>query len=102
MKPATVNGERYRKLMIKEVIPAIKARMPRPLGHTIFVKQDGAKPHTGKGVMEGIQHAGDDITLETQPANLPELNVNDHDFSHSNQPLKEGVGVTNGEELVEA
>ncbi|CAM9379323.1 unnamed protein product [Discosporangium mesarthrocarpum] len=48
-KPATVNAERYKELMIDKVIPAIKARMPRPLGHTILVHQDGAKPHTGGG-----------------------------------------------------
>ncbi|CAN0429117.1 unnamed protein product, partial [Discosporangium mesarthrocarpum] len=30
MKPAKVNGERYKKFIIEEVIPAIKARMPRP------------------------------------------------------------------------
>ncbi|CAM9311614.1 unnamed protein product [Discosporangium mesarthrocarpum] len=47
LKSATVNAERYKKLMIDKVIPASKARMPRPLGHTIFVQQDGAKPHTG-------------------------------------------------------
>ncbi|CAN0389329.1 unnamed protein product [Discosporangium mesarthrocarpum] len=49
LKPATVNVERYKELMIDKVIPAIKARMPRPPGHTIFVQQDGAKPHTGVG-----------------------------------------------------
>ncbi|CAN0295696.1 unnamed protein product, partial [Discosporangium mesarthrocarpum] len=46
LKPATINAERYKELMIDQVIPAIKARMPRPPGHTIFVQQD-AKPHTG-------------------------------------------------------
>ncbi|CAM9835995.1 unnamed protein product [Discosporangium mesarthrocarpum] len=49
MKPATVNGERHKKLMIEEVTSAIKARLARPPGHTIFVQQDGAKPHAGKG-----------------------------------------------------
>ncbi|CAN0085476.1 unnamed protein product, partial [Discosporangium mesarthrocarpum] len=39
LKPATVNAERYKELMIDKVIPAIKARMPRPPGHTIFVQQ---------------------------------------------------------------
>ncbi|CAN0477783.1 unnamed protein product [Discosporangium mesarthrocarpum] len=29
--------------------------MPRPPGHTIFVQQDGAKPHMGWGVMEATQ-----------------------------------------------
>ncbi|CAM9346119.1 unnamed protein product, partial [Discosporangium mesarthrocarpum] len=49
LKPATINVERYKELMINKVIPAIKARMPRPPGHTIFVQQDGAKPYTGGG-----------------------------------------------------
>ncbi|CAM9980194.1 unnamed protein product [Discosporangium mesarthrocarpum] len=34
LKPATVNAERYKALMIDKAIPAIKARMPRPPGHT--------------------------------------------------------------------
>ncbi|CAM9495627.1 unnamed protein product [Discosporangium mesarthrocarpum] len=64
IKPATVNGERYKKLMITEAMPAIKARMPRRPGHTIFVQQDGAKPHTRKGAMETIRDAaGDGIGL---------------------------------------
>ncbi|CAM9105579.1 unnamed protein product [Discosporangium mesarthrocarpum] len=90
LKPAIVNAERYKELMIDKVIPAIKARMPRPPGHTIFVQQGGAKPHTWGGVMEAIQaKAGDSIILETHPANLPDLNVNDLGFFHSIQQLKE-------------
>ncbi|CAN0504623.1 unnamed protein product, partial [Discosporangium mesarthrocarpum] len=90
LKPVTLNAERYKELMIDEVIPAIKARMPRPPGHTIFVRQDGAKPHTGRGAMEAIQaKAGDGIILETQPSNSPDLNVNDLGFFHSIQQLKE-------------
>ncbi|CAM9198299.1 unnamed protein product [Discosporangium mesarthrocarpum] len=42
LKPATVNAERYKELKIDKVIPAIKARMPLPPGHTIFLQQDGA------------------------------------------------------------
>ncbi|CAM9596737.1 unnamed protein product [Discosporangium mesarthrocarpum] len=49
LKPATVNVDSYKELIIDKVIPAIKARMTRPPGHTIFVQQDGAKPHTGGG-----------------------------------------------------
>ncbi|CAN0165264.1 unnamed protein product [Discosporangium mesarthrocarpum] len=47
--PAMVHGERYKKLMIEAVISAIKACMPGPEGHTIFVQQDGATPHTKGG-----------------------------------------------------
>ncbi|CAM9359339.1 unnamed protein product [Discosporangium mesarthrocarpum] len=102
-KPATINAERYMELTIDKVIPAIKVRMSRPPGHTIFVQQDGAKPHTGGGVMEAIQSkAGDSIILETQPANSPDLNVNALGFVHSIQQLKEDVGVCSPEDLVEA
>ncbi|CAM9650544.1 unnamed protein product, partial [Discosporangium mesarthrocarpum] len=100
LKPATVNAERYKELMIDEVIPAIKARMPRPPGHTIFVQQDGAKPHTSGGVMEAIQaKEGDSIILETQPAKSPDLNVNDLGFFLSIQQLREDVGLSSREDL---
>ncbi|CAN0506699.1 unnamed protein product [Discosporangium mesarthrocarpum] len=50
LKPATINAERYKELMIDKVIPIIKARMPRPPGHTIFVQQDSCKAaHGGRG-----------------------------------------------------
>ncbi|CAM9452937.1 unnamed protein product [Discosporangium mesarthrocarpum] len=104
LKPTTDNAERYKELMIDKVIPAIKARMPRPPGHTIFVQQNGAKPHTAGGVMEAIQaKAGDSIIQKKkkkQPANSPDLNVNDLGFFHSIQQLKEDVGVSSPEDLV--
>ncbi|CAN0366149.1 unnamed protein product, partial [Discosporangium mesarthrocarpum] len=103
LKPATINAERYKELMIHKVIPAIKARMPRPPGHTIFVQQHDGKPRTRGGIMEAVQaKAGDSIILETQPANSPDLNVNDLGFFHSIQQLKEDVGVSSPEDLVEA
>ncbi|CAM9889093.1 unnamed protein product [Discosporangium mesarthrocarpum] len=89
LQPATINAERYKELMIDKVIPAIKVRMPRPPGHTIFVQQVGAKPHTGGGGWR-------------QPANLPDLNVNDLGFFYSIQQLKEDVGLSSPEDLVEA
>ncbi|CAN0489843.1 unnamed protein product, partial [Discosporangium mesarthrocarpum] len=102
LKPATINAERYKELMIDKVIRAVKARMPRPPGHTIFVQQDGAKPHTGGGVMETIQaKARNSIILETQPANSPDLSVSNLGFLHSIQQLKEDVRVSSPEDLVE-
>ncbi|CAM9988039.1 unnamed protein product [Discosporangium mesarthrocarpum] len=83
LRPVTVDREKYKKIMVDEVIAAIKAKMPRPPGHTIFVEQDGAKPHTKKGVMETIQaEAGKSIILKTQPFNSHLLNVNDLGFFH--------------------
>ncbi|CAM9339016.1 unnamed protein product [Discosporangium mesarthrocarpum] len=86
-----VNGERYKKLMIEAAIPAIKACMPRPEGHTKV------------GIMKAIEEpVGGDIVIETQPANSPDLNVNDLGLFHSIQQLKKYVGVTTMQELVEA
>ncbi|CAM9881746.1 unnamed protein product [Discosporangium mesarthrocarpum] len=58
LKPATVDAERYKELTIDKVILAIKARMPIPPGHTIFVQQGGAKPHTGGGGHGGNSDKG--------------------------------------------
>ncbi|CAN0008641.1 unnamed protein product [Choristocarpus tenellus] len=76
--------------MIEDVIPAIKVCMPRPGGHTILVQQDGVKPHAKGGIIEAIEEAArGDIVIETQPANSPNLNVNNLGFFHSIQQLKE-------------
>ncbi|CAM9871901.1 unnamed protein product [Discosporangium mesarthrocarpum] len=53
--------------------------------------------------MEAIQaKVEDSIILETQPANSPDLKANDFGFFHSIQQLKEDVGVSSPENLVEA
>ncbi|CAM9411781.1 unnamed protein product [Discosporangium mesarthrocarpum] len=78
-----VDGERYKKLMIEAVIPVFKACMPRPEGHIIFALQDGATPHTKGGDHRGHGGGGGgDTVMETQPANSPDLNVNDLGFFH--------------------
>ncbi|CAM9154226.1 unnamed protein product, partial [Choristocarpus tenellus] len=74
--------------MIEDVIPAIEARMPRSEGLTIFSQQDGAKPHTKTG-MEAIKEvAGDDIVIEMQPVNSPDLHANDLGYFHSIKQLR--------------
>ncbi|CAM9678438.1 unnamed protein product, partial [Discosporangium mesarthrocarpum] len=44
LKPATITAESNTELIIYKDIHAIKAIMPRPPGHTIFVPLVGAKP----------------------------------------------------------
>ncbi|CAM9475223.1 unnamed protein product [Choristocarpus tenellus] len=96
--PTTVDGEMYNNIMVEDAIPAIKVHMPRPEGHTIFVQQDRAKPHTTGRTMEAIKElAGDHF-----PANSSDLNVNYLGFFHPIQQLKEDVEVTNIGKLVEA
>ncbi|CAM9660349.1 unnamed protein product [Discosporangium mesarthrocarpum] len=103
LRPVMVDGEKYKKTMIDEVIPAIKAQMPRLLGHIVLVQHDGDKWHSKRGVMEAIQaEAGNSIMLESQPSNSPDLHMNDFGFFHSIQQLKEYVGLTTADGLVEA
>ncbi|CAM9486606.1 unnamed protein product, partial [Discosporangium mesarthrocarpum] len=53
--------------------------------------------------MKAIQvKAGDSIILEAQPANSPDLNAYDLGFFHAIQQLKDSVGVSSPEDLVEA
>ncbi|CAM9995357.1 unnamed protein product [Choristocarpus tenellus] len=86
-------GRGYKKLIIEDVIPAIKACMLRLEGHTIFVQQDGANAtHQGGGIMKAIEEVvGDDTVIETQPVNSPNLNVNDLGFFRFIRQLKEDM-----------
>ncbi|CAN0409653.1 unnamed protein product, partial [Discosporangium mesarthrocarpum] len=53
--------------------------------------------------MEAIQaKAGASIILETQPANSPDLKVNDLGYFYPIWELEEDVGVSSPEDLVEA
>ncbi|CAM9444500.1 unnamed protein product [Discosporangium mesarthrocarpum] len=82
MKPATVNGDRYKKY--KEVHDrgghprdqGENARTTRP--HDLHAA-GWCKATHGEGVMEAIQDAVGDIILELQPANSPD-HVDDLDF----------------------
>ncbi|CAM9696547.1 unnamed protein product, partial [Choristocarpus tenellus] len=78
--PVMVDRVGYKKVMIKDVIPTIKARMPKPEGYTIFAQQDETKPHTKEGEdYEGNRGGGrDDMVVETQPANSPDLNESNY------------------------
>ncbi|CAM9209132.1 unnamed protein product [Choristocarpus tenellus] len=72
-------------------------------GQTVFIQQDKQQLHAKGGIMEVIKEAaGDDIVLETQPVNSSDPNVIDLGFVYSTQQLKEDVGMTITEEVVEA
>ncbi|CAM9380593.1 unnamed protein product [Choristocarpus tenellus] len=64
---------------------------------------DRAKSHPEGGIMEATEEVGgDDIVVEIQSPNSPDINVNDLGFFHSIQQLKEDLGMTNEQEQVEA
>ena len=62
----------------------IKIKMPWLQGHPVIVQQDGAPPHTGHGNVDFCNQEGQkdgwNIEVLTQPAQSPDLNVNDLGF----------------------
>jgi hypothetical protein len=83
----TIDSAWYRGWYLDCLLPAIKQKMPWMRNREIVVQQDGARPHTGKGNLDALQEAGNDgrwsINLITQPAQSPDLNINDLGFFRS-------------------
>ena len=76
-----MKAELYFKMMETKVFPAIgRARWPAGT-QVVVVQQDGARPHTGKQVVERLNEVGRTysprIEVRTQPAQSPDMNVND-------------------------
>ena len=82
----TMNSALYREFMMK-IFNAIKIKMPWLRGQPVFVQQDGASPHKGNGNIEYFNTEGRkdgwNITVITQPAQSPDLNINDLAFFRS-------------------
>ena len=79
---ATMTSELYFELMSKEVFPAIVTAFAGLTSiKTVVVQQDGARPHTGKQVVERLNAIGAKLSpkleVRTQPAQSPDFNVND-------------------------
>jgi hypothetical protein len=79
---------------MEDVVRAVAKEWPRGQwanpNFTVKIQQDGARPHTSKQfvdlwenllmslVLEGVLPTVDKVQLVTQPANSPDLNVNDN------------------------
>ena len=83
--------ERYRSMLLEQVLPDIKAKMPMPANNKLIIQQDGAKPHlltkdpAFEQKVEELFGKKDAIQLYTQPAQSPDLNVNDLGFFNALQ-----------------
>jgi hypothetical protein len=82
----TLNAALYQQFMMK-VFKKIKEKMPWMRGQEVIVQQDGAPSHKGRGNLdyfhrEGQKH-GWNIKVITQPAQSPDLNINDLAFFRS-------------------
>ncbi|XP_065197249.1 uncharacterized protein LOC135828754 [Sycon ciliatum] len=116
VETVTVDADEYRSVMLKKggVFDAIHTKMwwfkrdsgEPEAGHPIIYQHDGAKPHTAKkneklwashGAQKGFR-----IVVRTQPAQSPDLNVNDLAFFASLQSDTELVAKENVTDLIHA
>lgn len=101
----TIDAEWYKTWYIDELLPAIKRKMPWQRSKRVVVQQDGASPHTGKNNPEILNSAGMGrgwlVELVTQPAQSPDLNINDLGFFASLKARVWGMNASSVDELVE-
>jgi hypothetical protein len=83
-RPVVCTKNVYRRMMIEHVVPAIKRRWPDQRGLTrITIQHDGASAHIEDNDVEFREHARNplwEISILTQPAKSPDLNVLDLSF----------------------
>jgi hypothetical protein len=83
-KDATMTTERYFAMMQDSVFPAIVSAFAGTKIKTVVVQQDGASPHTGKDVVARLNAIGAKLSpklkVRTQPAQSPDMNINDLAF----------------------
>ncbi|CAM9758717.1 unnamed protein product, partial [Choristocarpus tenellus] len=87
--PAMMDRERYKKLMIEDVIQAVKAHMPRPEDTPSLCRGTGQSHTSRKGSWRKLRRRPwTTLSYKTQPANSADVNVNDLGLFHSIQQLR--------------
>jgi hypothetical protein len=100
-----LDRDEYQRMMIDLVPPDIKRKMP--INNNIIMQQDGAKAHLPVNDLEfkakvlELYGNEDAVKLYTQPAQSPDLNVNDLGFFASLQSLYYKISPKNDLELIE-
>ena len=110
-KKETIDRDKYREMMINDVVPAIQSNFPtceQARYGTIYIQQDGAPSHIitrNEDDMwyEEMESLGvsERIKLVTQPANSPDVNINDLGFFNSLQSMHHSCCPRNSKELIE-
>jgi len=107
----SIDRDKHREMMINEVVPAIQSKFPTcelSRYDTIYIQQDGAPSHIITKNEEDVWHdemealgLSDSIQLVAQPANSPDVNVNDLGFFNALQAMYHSYCPMNSLELIE-
>ena len=102
VKNVTVDAQAYLDMLCDEVLPAIHQKFPN-LDVQIKIQQDNAGPHVDPldaTWREAVESTGVDIELYNQPANSPDLNINDLGFFRAIEALQQKKRSRTFEELI--
>ncbi|KAF0706140.1 hypothetical protein AaE_014255 [Aphanomyces astaci] len=103
LAPESVNAEVYRKMIVDNVVPAIKAKMPRQSqANIIYLQQDNASPHASVTTQRLLERGVTGIGVSNQPPNSPDFNVLDLGYFNSIQSLQSRKCTRTVEELIDA
>jgi hypothetical protein len=101
-----LDREEYQRMMVNLVLPFIKRKMP--INNNIIVQQDGAEAHLPvddpvfKAKVEELYHGNKNaVSLYTQHAQSPDLNVNDVGVFASLQSMYYKTAPTDALELID-
>jgi hypothetical protein len=100
---ASINKDESRKMIIDNVLPAIRAKWPRAWPGkngrtTILIQQDNAGPHVSGDdtqLASELVKDGFDIKLVNQPPNSPDMNVLDLGWFRAIQSLQHQIEAQN-------
>jgi hypothetical protein len=105
----SINKDETRKMMIEQVLPAIRAKWPRGwIGKTstdIIIQQDNAKPHVRHNdplLQDELVKDSLTIKLANQPPNSPDMNVVDLESFRAIQSLQHQQSMNGIDELMSA
>jgi hypothetical protein len=104
IKPVSVDRDTYRAMLIENVIPAIKQKVPWLKSTKLVIQQDGAGAHVADNdpaVLSACGDGGWTISLAKQPPNSPDLNILDLGFFCSIQSLQHTSAPASIAELIE-
>jgi len=107
----SIDRDKYREMMINDVVPATQSRFPtseQSRYGTIYIQRDGAPSHIltkneDDMWFEEMEALGlsYSIKLVTQPANSPDVNINDLGFFNALQAMYHSYCPMNSLELIE-
>lgn len=103
VKNVTVDANAYFDMLCNNVLPAIHAKFPN-VDIQLSLQQDNASPHMDpldETWREACETSGIDVRVFNQPANSPDLNINDLGFFRAIESIQQKHRTNDPQELIQ-